>query len=209
MLRISTPKRKTFLALALLASFPWAAGCIFFRGQQYQHFTTPTPLPEGHTLVLGFLGGRDSWNDSRRGVRKLALKLRSMNLPNVQVETVENKERELASRLIRNAMDRDQDGKLEEAETSSARLILYGQSFGGAAVVKAAQELNRLKIPVLLTVQVDSVGRNDARIPPNVACAANLFQRDGILIQGEPEILAEDAARTRIIGNFRYDYENR
>ncbi|MBI4461192.1 MAG: hypothetical protein HY648_14185, partial [Acidobacteria bacterium] len=90
-----------------------------------------------------------------------------------------------------------------------ARLILYGQSFGGAAVVKVAQELKRMNTPVLLTVQVDSVGLNDARIPPNVACAANLFQRDGILIQGEPEILAEDAARTRIIGNFRYDYGDR
>ncbi|MBI4463419.1 MAG: hypothetical protein HY647_01835, partial [Acidobacteria bacterium] len=43
----------------------------------------------------------------------------------------------------------------------------------------------------------------------NVRCAANLYQRDGILIQGEPEIRAENPARTRIIGNFRHDYRNK
>ncbi|MBI3895469.1 MAG: hypothetical protein HY313_06015 [Acidobacteria bacterium] len=209
LLRIFTPSRNTLLALVFLSSLPWMVGCVFFRGQQYHHFTTPTPLPEGHTLILGFLGGRDSWNDSKRSVRKLALKLRSMNLPNVQIETVENKERELAIRLIRNALDRNQNGALEEHEKTSARLILYGQSFGGAAVVKAARELSQMDVPVLLTMQVDSVGRNDAQIPSNVGCAANLFQKDGILIHGEPEIEAENPARTYIIGNFRYDYKNK
>ena len=87
-------------------------------------------------------------------------------------------------------------------------MILYGQSFGGAAVVKLARELHREGVPVLLTVQVDSVGRDDARIPPNVACAANFFQRDGLLIQGEPEIRAERPSETRIIGNFRHQYSD-
>jgi thioesterase domain-containing protein len=69
---------------------------------------------------------------------------------------------------------------------------LYGQSFGGAAVVKLARQLDKLGVPVLLTVQIDSVGRGDARIPPNVARAASLFQRNGVLISGEAPIVAED-----------------
>jgi hypothetical protein len=55
-------------------------------------------------------------------------------------------------------------------------------------------------------VQVDSVGRGDKVIPSNVRRAANLFQRDGLIIKGEREIRAEDPARTTIVGNFKFDY---
>ncbi len=184
-------------------------GCIFPRGQRYRHFTTPTPLPECQILVLGFMGGREPWNNDERNVRKLALKLRSMNDPGISIETVENKKRSLAIELISNAFDRNRDGKLDERERSSIRLILYGQSFGGAAVVKLARQLKKMDVPVLLTVQVDSIGRGDRVIPLNVARAANLFQRNGWFIRGEPEIVAEDPSRTTIIGNFKYDYSHK
>ena len=62
---------------------------------------------------------------------------------------------------------------------------------------------------MLLTLQVDSVSRpgsNDTIIPANVAQAANFYQPHG-LVHGDHDIRAADAARTRIIGNFRFDYE--
>ena len=179
------------------------------HGQRYQDFTTPTPLKEGDFLIVGFLGGRESWDNHKRGVRKLALKLRAANLPGVHVETVENKKRRLALELIRNAFDRDRDGRLDERERASARVIVYGQSFGGAAVVKLARQLKEMGVPVLLTVQVDSVGRGDKVIPPNVRRAANLFQRDGLVIKGEREIRPEEPGKTAIIGNFKFDYGGR
>jgi hypothetical protein len=37
--------------------------------------------------------------------------------------------------------------------------------------------------------------------------AANLFQRDGLIIKGEREIRPKDANRTTIIGNFKFDYD--
>ena len=111
--------------------------------------------------------------------------------------------------MIRNALDFNQDGQLDLAERRSARIILYGQSFGGAAVVKLARELEALEVPVLLTVQVDSVGRRDGVIPPNVACAANLYQDEGLFIRGEKPIRAEDSFRTTILGNFDYDYREK
>ena len=178
------------------------------RGQQYSDFTTPTPLGENRTLVIGFLGGRDSWNDGRRSVRKLALKLRAAQMPGVHVETVENTKRELAVRLVRDALDRNRNGKLEQAERSSARLIVYGQSFGGAAVVKFAKQLEELGVPILLTVQIDSVGRGDGVIPANVRRAANLYQDNGWMIEGEAPIRAADPSRTTILGNFKYDYSH-
>ena len=155
------------------------------------------------------MGGREPWDNDRRSVRQLALKLRSMNSPHIQVETVENKKRSLAIELIRNAFDRNRDGKLDDEERAAIRLILYGQSFGGAAVVKLARQLQGMGVPVFLTVQVDSVGRSDGVIPSNVVRAANLFQSDGWFIRGEPEIRAEDPTKTSIIGNFKFDYEHK
>ena len=193
------------IALLLLV---FHSACIFPRGQRYRNFSTATPIPQGHILILGFMGGREPWNNDDRSVRKLAVKLRSMNDPGFCVETVENKKRSLAIELILNAFDRDRDGKLDQGDRSSVRLILYGQSFGGAAVVKLARQLKKMGVPVGLTIQVDSIGRGDKMIPSNVARAANLFQRNGWFIRGEPEIRAEDPASTTIIGNFEFDYRH-
>jgi hypothetical protein len=188
-----------FLPLMLLAA---ASGLP--AGQQYSHFSTSTPLKERQFLVLGFMGGLDRW-DKENSLRRLALRLRSADGA-VQTETVENRKRPLALELIVKAFDRDRDGQLEPDEKASARLILYGQSFGGAAVVKLARQLEKMGIPVLLTVQVDSVGWGDQRIPANVRHAANLFQKNGRVIRGEAPIVAEDPARTTIIGNYEFDY---
>ncbi len=198
--------RNLSILRACLLSLLVAAGGVLVRAQRYEDFTTSTPLKEGGVLIIGFMGGRETWDNHQRGVRKLALRLRSMNLPGVHVETVENKKRRLAVELIRNAFDRDRDGRLDERERASARVIVYGQSFSGAAVVTFAQQLKQMDVPVLLTLQVDSVGRGDKVIPSNVARAANLFQRDGLFIKGEREIRPEDPSRTTIIGNFKFNY---
>ncbi|HSR66727.1 MAG TPA: EF-hand domain-containing protein [Acidobacteriota bacterium] len=184
------------------------SSCFLSKGQRFHHFTVETPVPKASVLVLGFMGGRTSWDDEREGVRKLALRLRQKELP-LAVETVENKKRKLALQLIIQAFDKDGDGRLDREEKDAVRLVLYGQSFGGAAVVKLARQLHRRDIPVLLTVQVDSVGRGDAKIPPNVQAAANLYQDNGWFIEGEKPIVAEDPDRTRILGNFRFDYKDR
>jgi hypothetical protein len=181
----------------------------FARGQTYDTFTTRTPLAPGETLILGFQGGRERWDNDRTGVGRLALKLREVKREGVHVETVENRKRPLAVELVRRAFDRNQDGTLDDAERQSARVILYGHSFGGAAVVKLARELEATGISVLLTVQIDSVGRGDEVVPPNVARAANLFQRNGFLIHGEPAIRAENPERTKILGNFEFDYSKK
>jgi hypothetical protein len=106
-------------------------------------------------------------------------------------------------------LDLDGNGELDDSERSSARIILYGQSFGGAAVVKFARQLNEIAVPVLLTVQIDSVGRGDEMIPANVRTAANFYQNTGRWIRGAKEIHAADPNRTAILFNRRIDYRNR
>ncbi len=199
---------RRFLPLLILAAAGREASCAPGPPQQFQHFTAPRPLQPGHTLVLGFMGGRDSWRNTEVGVGRTAQWLRRQAIPGVHVETVENLKRDLALRLVRACLDSNGDGRLQPEERLQARIVLYGQSFGGAAVVKFARQLDRLEIPILLTVQVDSVGRGDGLIPPNVRAAANLYQDNGTIIRGEAPIRAADAGRTRILGNFRFDYAN-
>jgi hypothetical protein len=176
--------------------------------QRWEHFTVPVPLKAEDTLIIGFHGGRDAWNNGRVGVGRMATRLRALDLPKTHIQTVENTRRDLALRFVRAALDRNHDGNLNEAERKAARIVLYGESFGGAAVVKFARQLNQLNVPVLLTVQVDSVGRGDEVIPANVTAAANLYQQNGRIIRGPQSIRAESPKRTRILGNFRYDYHN-
>jgi hypothetical protein len=208
-MRAKRPRQPfVLLFLSELLCWPVCTGCFLVHGQRYQDFATQTPIEKGEVLILGFMGGRDSW-DTNNALRRLALKLRSRADAGFRVETVENRKRALAIELVRKAFDRDRNGQLDERERASARLILYGQSFGGAAVVKLAKQLKSMAVPILLTVQIDSVGRGDRVIPSNVAQAANLFQRNGLLIRGEPEIVPEDPDRTTIIGNFEFDYRQK
>jgi hypothetical protein len=163
-----------------------ASGC---AGIRIEDVKTPRPLPEDSCLVVGFLGGRDAWDDETKGVRRLALELRGLGF---FAETFENRSGRVALELVRQAR--------------SERLVLYGQSFGGAAVPRLARELEKLDIPVELTLQIDSVGRDDGVLPGNVRDAANLFQTDGWFLDGEHPIRALDPSRTRILGNWRFDY---
>ena len=199
-----------FLA-AIVFFIALQTGCASIRGQQYHHFSTPTPIDENQTLILGFLGGRENWDDSSRGVRQLAMKIDSMNLPDVHIETLENRKRDLAMELILNSFDSNRDGYLGERERSTARLIMFGHSLGGAAVVKLSHNLGNMGIPVLLTVQIDSVGftYDDHVIPSNVKRAANLYQLDGWLLVGEDEIVPEDPEKTKIIANLKFDYKDK
>jgi surfactin synthase thioesterase subunit len=127
----------------------------------------------------------------------------------VHVEVLENRRREAAHAEIMRWVDVNRDGTLSPEEKKNARIILYGHSWGASEAVTLARELGKEGIPVLLTVQVDSVpkpGENDKDIPANVAEAANFYEQDGWL-HGRPQIRAADPSRTHIIGNFRVDYK--
>ncbi len=177
--------------------------------QSYSDFTVPRPLPRNSYLVIGMLGGIERWNAASRPVRQLALELRDRGLSNVYVETLQHEHKGLALRLIREALDSNSDGELDEQERSTARVILYGHSMGAASVISLAKSLENLGVPVLLTVQVDSVGAGAGTIPANVKKAANFYQKDSLLLHGREKIRAKDPNRTEIVGNFRYECKNK
>ena len=179
-----------------------AGGCSAIRLADIE---APRPAPENSCLIVGFLGGRDAWNDEGKGVRQMALRLRSTD-HNRFAETFENRRRDVALAFVVQALDRDKNGEVEPSESSDVTTVIYGQSFGGAAVVKFARQLEALEIAIHLTVQVDSVGRRDRTIPASVRYAANLYQNNGWFISGEHPIVAADPSQTIILGNWKYDY---
>lgn len=190
------------LALVLLSAFALRADHRLSR----KEIQSPAPLPPGSLLVVGFLGAWEDWDNAKRSVRKLALELRGRQIPGLYVETAGNHSRRVVMRYVREALDQNRDRKLSAEEKRSVQLIFYGQSFGGAAAVKMARDLKKLGVGVRLTVQVDSVGRNDDRIPENVSRALNLYQRDPGPVWGESEIKAVDPSKTTILGNLRFFY---
>jgi hypothetical protein len=160
-------------------------------------------------IVIGFVGGFVRHNNPHHGPVQLAEHVQRTDFNDAYVRVFENRHRKTAYRTILHLLDRDHDGTLAAEEKNQARIILFGQSWGGSAAVMLARDLNHIGIPVLLTVQVDSVAKpwqNDRVIPPNVAEAVNFFQTHG-LIHGRREISAADPSRTEVIGNYRFDYQ--
>lgn len=169
-------------------------------------------MSEWHSpvIVIGILGGIVKFDDPIRSEVILADNLRAEFPKGVYVQTFENRHRERALQAILKHLDwRGKGLALSEKEKREARIILYGHSLGGSAVVQLARELHKRGIPVLLTIQVDSVkrpGQPDGVIPSNVLRAANFYQPNGA-VHGRSEIRAEDPSKTAILGNFRFDYK--
>jgi pimeloyl-ACP methyl ester carboxylesterase len=161
-------------------------------------------------VVVGFVGGFVHHDDRVHQEVQLAADLRKAYPSGVTVETFANHSGRQAHREILRLLDSDDDGTLSPAEKSGARVVLFGHSWGASETVATARRLQQDGIPVLLTIQVDSVskpGSDDRTIPANVAEAVNFYQLDGLL-HGKREILAADPARTRILGNFQLHYRS-
>ncbi len=164
--------------------------------------------PKPPAIVIGFVGGFIRPNNSVHGGVQLAARLREEYPSGVYVNVFENRRGDMAREEILHLLDTNHDGSLSDVEKRNARIIIYGHSWGGSETIALAKSLQAYKIPVLLTIQMDSVakpGENDSVIPPNVAQAVNFYQPNG-LIHGCSHIRAADPSRTQILGNFRYDY---
>ncbi len=170
-------------------------------------------MPFGRRLpqlsLVSWAGWSGATSPSRSEVQ-LATKLREQ-YPNITyVDTYENTHWKDARETILKLLDADKNGKLSAEEKQHARIILFGHSWGASATVTLARELGSLGIPVLLTVQVDSIqkiGQKDDVIPSNVVEAINFFQPDGML-HGRRLIRAEDPAKTKILGNQEFSYKH-
>jgi hypothetical protein len=164
----------------------------------------PTPK----LIVIGFLGGK-----VRAGnlVHREAGLIKTLQLDYplaIHAEIFANRDGNAALSAVLQFLGASRDGHLSDAQKSAARIVLFGHSWGASETVTLANRLNKLGIPVLLTIQVDSVrkqSQNDAKIPANVKEAINFYQSEGLL-HGRSLIVAQDPTKTKILGNHESSY---
>jgi hypothetical protein len=165
-----------------------------------------TLAPEN--IVVGFVGGFVNYDNPHHGVVQTAQRIRQLLPPGTYVRVFENRHRKTAYRAILRQLDSNHDGIVSSQEKSRAHIVLFGQSWGASAAVSLARDLQQEGVPVLMTVQVDSVAKlwqNDSVIPSNVDEAINFYQPHG-LVHGRRHIVAADPYRTEILGNYLVDY---
>jgi hypothetical protein len=194
-----------------------SAGILFFflgAGGVLTAADSPNPASGTITIsaqvasVIGFVGGYVKPDARIHSTVQLAERLRNLYPAGVYVRVFENHHGDQAYQELLRHLDSDHDGTLSPEEKRRARIIIFGHSRGASETVTLARKLERDGIPVLLTIQVDSVsksGENDAVIPANVAQAVNFYQPHG-LVHGQARIHAADPDHTEIVGNFRFDY---
>lgn len=159
-------------------------------------------------ILVGFSGGFVSHDNPHHGPVVFAKRIQQEFPKDAYVRVFENRRRKQAFKTILRLLDDDHDGSLSDTEKSRAHIILFGHSWGASAVVLLARELKDAGIPVMLTVQVDSVAKfwqHDGIIPENVAAAVNFYQPHG-LVHGRSLIRAADESKTQILGNYKFDY---
>jgi hypothetical protein len=168
-----------------------------------------SPATAGSKLiVIGFVGGnvragnlahREAW-EAKELERRYPLEL--------QAEVFANHDGAAALRSVLAMLGAGPDGRLSAKEKRAARIVIYGHSWGASEAVTLARRLNELGIPVLLTIQIDSVAKSnedDGSIPPNVREAVNFYQSQGLL-HGRSAIAAMDPSQTTILGNYKSSY---
>jgi hypothetical protein len=161
-------------------------------------------------IILGFVGGFVKRNDIKHPEVLFAMYLHGRYGPAVHAEIFGNHEGKKAVEDTILHLDTNKDGVLTAAEKEHVKIILFGHSWGASETLTFARELQRRGIPVSLTIQIDSVKKlrqDDRTVPANVEKAVNFYQRKG-LTRGQPLIVAADAGRTKILGNFHMKYED-
>jgi len=163
-----------------------------------------------NVIIIGFVGGFVSRDDTKHPEVQFAAYLRD-RYPSIHAEVFGNHHGRMALHQVVRLLDTDHDGVLSSAEKEQTTIIIYGHSWGATETVEFARELGKLGIPVALTIQVDTIakpGHEASAISPNVATAINFYQAKGPL-HGQPEIVAADPARTKILGNILMTYQDR
>ena len=165
-------------------------------------------VPARKLIVIGFMVGKVSATNLVHREAQLIGTLQQGYPLAIHAAIFANRDGALALKTVLQLLDGDRDGHLSDAEKSAARIVIFGHSWGASETVTLADRLNKLQIPVLLTIQVDSVqkqSQNDEKIPPNVREAVNFYQSEGLL-RGRSLIVAEDPNRTKILGNHESSY---
>jgi hypothetical protein len=196
-------RRSSVLSAMLLAAALMPGVCHAATGER-----TSQAARTGKLIVIGFMGGNVHAGNLLHREALVAEDLQQCYPLGLRAAVFANRDGSDALRTVLQLLDVDGDGRLSAEEKSAARIVIYGHSWGASETVTLARRLGELGIPVLLTIQVDSVQKSnedDYSIPPNVREAVNFYQTRG-LVHGRSVIAAMDPAHTTILGNYESSY---
>ena len=196
--------RATSILSVMLLSATLLPGVCHAAGGERTSQTART----GKLIVIGFLGGKVHASTMTHPEAQMARDLQQRYPLGLDAVVFANHDGQDALRTVLQLLDADGNGRLSADEKSAARIVIYGHSWGASETVTLARRLGERGIPVLLTIQVDSVEKSnedDHSIPPNVRAAVNFYQTRG-LVHGRSSIAAMDPAHTTILGNYESSY---
>jgi hypothetical protein len=203
--RLLPPRRLLFAT-----SYAFLLACLFVPAARAQTLQQDSPSIKPQLIVVGFMGGHVKGGNLIHKEAQLASELQKEHPLSVDAAVFANHDAQAALQFVLHRLDRNHEGRLNADEKNTARIVIYGHSWGASETVAFARQLNTLGIPVLLTIQVDSVQKlneDDTDIPPNVREAINFYQAEGLL-HGRSLIAAMDPKQTTILGNFESSYKN-
>lgn len=155
------------------------------------------------------MGGRVSAGNLAHREALVTEDLRERYPQSIHAMLFANHDSAMALQSVLQQLDPKTNGHPTAAQKAAARIVIFGHSWGASEAINLARQLNQRGIPILLTIQVDSVQKpseDDATIPPNVREAINFYQTEGLL-HGRRLIHAADPAHTVILGNYESSYK--
>ena len=154
-------------------------------------------------VVVGFTGGLEPLGRPDSGIRVLIRRINGMGDEGVVALLFGQSEwRQAAAEVLRLAHSSPASpGRLRQPLS-----VACGHSLGANAVNKFAQLLGQSGLEVSLAVYVDAFSAEKSRVPANVACAVNFYQRAGILkgipVRGQSGMVAVAPDRTTLLGSY-------
>jgi hypothetical protein len=159
-------------------------------------------------IVAGFRGLVEDPNDRHSGVVAIRKRLLSLGHPDLCARVFSPYRQGTAIKWILSRLRSEG----EEAPSPAAgeiahgpKIILFGYSLGGWAMMAVARRLGKEHVPVELGVEVDGMWSASKTAPPNMREAANFYQRKSFLMVGRNHIRAQDPELTQIVENERLD----
>lgn len=148
------------VARAVLPEALAVAGRMVLPGEgEVGRVATAQKLPAlpGQLIVIGFMGGNVRADNLVHREALVAKELQQSYPLGLHAAVFANSDWKNALRTVLQLLDASGKGLPSADEKKAARIVIYGHSWGASETVTLARRLNQLGIPVLLTIQVDSV----------------------------------------------------
>lgn len=161
-------------------------------------------------LVVGFTGGIERRESKASGVvaMKSFLSTRA-GPPEVLPMTFNNFHWRKAAAEVLEIVRVAQENSRAVWFIRQPLIVVYGHSWGAGSIAKFARELKEENIEISLAVYIDAFTLRNPRLPANIRCAVNFYQRAGIFkglpVRGKRKLIPEDPSATHVLGSFRID----